>query len=102
MKKRIEGLDERENIDVIFKFLDSLFAEGLSRPRVLKYSTHLKVISERMGKPFREVDKEDIIRYLSKLEQSSYSPQTKRDYRVVLRRFFTFLGKEDLIRDHGK
>jgi integrase/recombinase XerD len=71
----------------------------LSKPRIVKYANHLKVLSERMGKNFMEVNKEDIITYLSDLERSKYSTYTKKDYKVVLKRFFHFLGKGELVKD---
>jgi site-specific recombinase XerD len=99
VKKRIEGLEQEGNAEIILKFLEKLFSEGISKQRVLKYGNHLKVISERMGKSFSEVDEEDIVRYLSQLEQSDYSEYTKRDFKVVLKRFFRYLGKEELTED---
>ena len=78
-KKRINCLDEKENIEIILKFLDKLYAEGMSKTRVLKYANHLKTISERMKKSFMDVDTNDITAFLSELEQSEYAPHTKRD-----------------------
>ena len=98
-KKRITTLENKENIKTIEKFLKKLFAEGLSKPRVIKYANYLKTIAEKIGKSFMEVNEEDIINFLSHLEQSNYSEWTKRDYKVVLKRFFRFLGKEELMKD---
>ena len=99
VKYRIEGLEEDENIELILKFIKKLFAEGLSKPRIVKYANHLKVLSEKMGKNFMEVNKEDIITFLSDLERSKYSTYTKKDYKVVLKRFFHFLEKGELVKD---
>lgn len=98
-KRRIGELQEKDNPELILKFLEKLFAEGLSKPRVIKYANHLKKISQKMGKSFLEVDEEDITWFLSELEQSDYSEHTKKDYKVVLRRFFRYLGKEELVKD---
>ncbi|MBU7015920.1 MAG: hypothetical protein HXS44_00310, partial [Theionarchaea archaeon] len=46
-----------------------------------------------------DVNKEDIITFLSDLERSKYSTYAKKDYKVVLKRFFHFLGKGDLVMD---
>ena len=98
-KKRIKQLKEKENVEIILKFLDELYAEGMSKTRVIKYANHLKVISEKMGKSFPKVDKDDMTAFLSELEQSTYAPHTKRDYRIVLKRLFCFLGKGDLVKN---
>jgi len=99
VKARIELLKQKENIETILKFLNELYAEGMSETRIVKYANHLKVLSEKMGKSFLDADKDDITAFLSGLEQSKYAPHTKRDYRIVLKRLFCFLGKEDLVKN---
>ncbi len=98
VERRLKSLKEGGNGDLILKFMNKLFAEGLSKPRVVKYANHLKVVSEKLGKSFLAVTPDDITTFLSELEQSDYSVYTKRDYKIVLRRFFKFLGKEELIK----
>ncbi|MGD2247869.1 MAG: hypothetical protein PVF58_05645 [Candidatus Methanofastidiosia archaeon] len=97
LKKKIENFDNRGNSEIILKFFDQLFAEGLSKPKVLKYGFHLKCISKSID--FNTATKEDIVQFLSELEQSDFAEQTKRDYKVVLRRLFCYLGKEELVED---
>ena len=96
VQRRIEYLEE-DNTELILTFLDRLFAEGMSKTRIVKYANHLKVISEKMGKSFLDVDDGDITAFLSWLEQSDYAPHTKRDYKTVLKRLFYNLGKEELV-----
>ena len=98
LKKRIESLKEKDNPEIILKFMDSCSAEGLSLINIVKLGNHLKPISEKMGKSFLDVDKDDITAFLSNLERSNYSPYTKTDYRVTIKKFFTYLGKEELVR----
>jgi len=98
-KKRIEELPINENAVLINEFLDQLFAEGLSKLRILKYANHLIVIARKINKPFTNVERKDVINFLSYLEQSNYAPHTISDYKGVLRRFFRFLGKEEMIAD---
>jgi integrase/recombinase XerD len=97
VQRRIAYLEEEDNTELILTFLDRLFAEGMSKTRIVKYANHLKVISEKMGKSFLDVDDRDITAFLSWLEQSDYAPHTKRDYKTVLKRLFRNLGKEELV-----
>jgi integrase/recombinase XerD len=97
LKKKIGNLDNRGNSEIILKFFNKLFSEGLSKPRVLKYGFHLKRMSESID--FNTATKEDIVQFLSELEQSDFKEQTKRDYKVVLRRLFFYLGKDELVKD---
>ncbi|MBU7016297.1 MAG: tyrosine-type recombinase/integrase [Theionarchaea archaeon] len=96
-KTKIEELDNEGNKGIILKFLKQLFAEGISEARVLKYSTHLRLISKFID--FQNATKEDIIEYLSELEQSKYAEHTKHDYKVALKRIFNYLGKNELVKD---
>lgn len=98
-KRRIKELSISENAVLINEFLKLLSAEGLSKPRILKYANHLIVIARKMNNPFKNIERKDVINFLSCLEQSNYSPHTISDYKGVLRRFFRFLGKEDMISD---
>jgi site-specific recombinase XerD len=99
VKRRIQTLKEKDNISIILNFLDTLFAEGISKPRVIKYANHLKTMSEKMKKSFLEIEKKDITAFLSTLEQSDYAAHTKRDYRIVLKKFFSHLGKGNLVKN---
>jgi integrase/recombinase XerD len=97
LTKRVKNFDNKENSEIILKFFNKLFAEGLSKPRIIKYGYHIKLISKSID--FSTATEEDIVEFLSKLEQSDYAEQTKRDYRVVLRRLFFYLGKDKLVED---
>lgn len=98
VQERLKNLKESGNGDLILKFMNKLFAEGLSKPRVAKYANHLKIVSEKLGKSFLKVTPDDIVTFLSELERSDYSIHTKKDYKVVLKRFFKFLGREELVK----
>lgn len=94
---RINGIKNhehcsKENAEVLLEFHEFLFADGLSIPRVGKYLRHLCKIDKVMEKSFEEVDKKDVISFLSWLERSDYSEWTKKDYKVVLKRFFRWMN----------
>jgi len=87
-------LSER-NIRLIRDFEKALFSKGLSAARVKKYLDHLRKIGEWLGKNLDEAEKEDIEELVYKIERSNYSPYTKHDYRVVLKRFYRWLRKSE-------
>ncbi|MDD4353375.1 MAG: tyrosine-type recombinase/integrase [Candidatus Nanoarchaeia archaeon] len=76
------------NKDILLKFHNQLFAEGLSIPRVVKYLTLLCQIDKKINKDFTKVDKQDIVDYLTWLETSHYSEYTKKDFKVTLKKFY--------------
>jgi len=84
------------NAELIRRFEERCFSEGLSKVRVVKYLQSLRKISEWLGKDFDEADKADIERLVGRLEGSDYSAWTKHDYKVALKRFYRWLrGGED-------
>ena len=87
-------LSER-NIRLIRDFEKALFSEGLSAARVKKYLDHLRKVGEWLGNNLDEAEKEDIEELVYKIERSDYSPYTKHDYRVVLKRFYRWLRKSE-------
>ncbi|MBI2076272.1 MAG: site-specific integrase [Candidatus Aenigmarchaeota archaeon] len=94
--KRIGNFKTSEqNKKTILKFCDYLFSEGLSRARVIKYISHLKKISELVKKDFEDADREGIERIFRTIETSPLADYTKKDYRVICKRFYRWLRKSD-------
>lgn len=59
-----------ENKELILKFHDHCFSEGLSLPRVLFYIRKLHKLAILLSKSFREATREDIEEVVGKLERS--------------------------------
>jgi site-specific recombinase XerD/ribosomal protein S27AE len=72
-------------------FEKALFSEGLSLVRVEKYVNTLRKIGEMLGKDFDKASKKDIEDLVYRIERSSYSPWTKHDYKVALKKFYKWL-----------
>jgi len=83
------------NSELIKRFEDYCFSEGLSEARVVKYLQSLRKIAEWLGKDFDKATKEDIERLVKRLERSDYSAWTKHDYKVALKRFYRWLNGGD-------
>lgn len=82
----------KNNKESILKFIDSCYANGLSEHRVAKYLSLVRSIAEKINKDFDKVTKDDITKYLSYLERSDYAENTKRDYKIALKRFYKWLN----------
>ncbi len=87
------GVLGEENSRVILEFYGQLVAEGVSAARRLKYLITLRTISTLIGKPFSKATKDDVVRFVGTIEQRSYSEWTKRDYKVLLKRFYKWFRK---------
>ena len=80
------------NKELILKFENYLFAEGLSKIRVVKYLSQLNMISKLMNVDYPDVTKDDIQFLIAEIEKSDRSDWTKHDYRVTIKRFFRWLN----------
>lgn len=81
----------------IKEFSEYLLAEGLTKTRVEFYLRRLYKIAKFFGKKkFERARKEDIIKFLSKIEKKNYSEWTKHGFKVTLKKFFRWLrGTEE-------
>lgn len=95
LSKLKSGLLGDENSRVILEFHGQLVAEGIGLARRVKYLQTLRYISTLLKKPFSEVTKEDVIGFIGTIEQRDYSEWTKRDYKVLLKRFYKWFRKCD-------
>lgn len=83
------------NEKLVRKFLADIESEGLSKARIEKYSYILAKISKMLGKNFEKTNENDIRELVRRIETSSYSPWTKHDYKVAIKRFYKWLRKTD-------
>jgi site-specific recombinase XerD len=85
-----------QNKKYILNFQKRCFVEGIGKPRVIKYLYHLRDLAKWLKKDFREATKDDIESLILKIQESDYSDNTKKDYKVALKKFYKFLcGGED-------
>ncbi|MDG6243594.1 MAG: site-specific integrase [Methanolobus sp.] len=83
------------NKEVISRFADHCFTEGVSEHRVLKYISKLKSIALSIEVDFDKADEKVIRRYIANLERSDKSEWTKHDYKVALKKLYKWLFDED-------
>jgi site-specific recombinase XerD len=83
------------NRDAIMEFIDFCKAKGIGKKRMVKYIYTLMNISQMLGKPFKEAGKQDIIRFLGRIEEHGFSEWTKHDYRVIVKRLYKWLEGGD-------
>lgn len=79
----------------LLEFYEYLVASGLSRGRILKYLYHLQKMGGWLGKSFKDATKKDIIKLVQIIETQDYTPHTKHDYKIVVKRFYQWLRSSD-------
>lgn len=87
----------QENKDLILKFENTLFAEGLKPVRVQKYLVQLNILAQILDKNFSEMDFDDVQALVADIERSDRSDWTKHDYKITIRKFFRWVGKDELV-----
>jgi site-specific recombinase XerD len=86
----------RHNAELISRFAEHCTARGLGKARIVKYLGHLRRIAEWLGKDLEGATRQDIERLVYRIETSEYSPWTKMDYKVIIKRFYKWLlGKDE-------
>ncbi len=82
----------RENKEMILTFADELMIQGISKPRIVKYLSSLKIIASCLGKSFDNVTTEDLRGFVARLQQNGkLSAWTRHDYKIVLKRFYKWV-----------
>ncbi|MHA1832996.1 MAG: tyrosine-type recombinase/integrase [Candidatus Baldrarchaeia archaeon] len=72
-------------------FVEYLLAKGVSKPRVIKYVNQLVVLARMTRKPFERLKRRDIEELVRKVNEADYSEHTKRDFKIILKRFYQWL-----------
>jgi len=103
-KRRLERVLERVNALNHNKGLFLRFErfmrieEELSITRIERVFVNLLKINKWMrNKDFSGFKKTDIIKVLEKIHSKNYSPYTSQTYKTVLKKFFRWLGKPELV-----
>ncbi|MDI6798938.1 MAG: tyrosine-type recombinase/integrase, partial [Candidatus Aenigmarchaeota archaeon] len=85
----------RRNKELIFRFHDDMFAEGLSTARVLFYMNRLWNIARWVNKDFDKLTEGDLKTLVRKIQSMNYKEATKLDHNVVIKKFFKWLDGDD-------
>src|SRR4030067_3262995 len=87
----------RSNKQHIFEFESYCFAEGLSTARVLKHLTELKLLADMAGNDFQNMTRQEMMKLVEHIERMKRAERTKQDYKKLIRKFFKWMDKGDLV-----
>lgn len=80
------------NKKLISDFNNFLILENISKGRLIRYMWTLKVVAERMNMDLDKANIDDIKAFVASIQQrSDYSPETKKAYKIAIRRFYKWL-----------
>lgn len=93
---RFKLIGERDR-ELILEFITSLGV--LSERRRQKYRVYLGKIGYDLGKPFEQASRKDLLDYLNAVSASEeFSPDTKRDVRLIAKRFFKWMRDDEFVK----
>jgi integrase/recombinase XerD len=90
------GLLSPEDQQLVREFIDSLGTLGPRR--IEKYEAYVGKIGYELGRPFREVTRPELIRYLNGIDSSAFSEDTKRDIRLIAKKYFRWLRNDEFVK----
>lgn len=99
-KRRLEGqlelVKRQENISSenkknILEFKDYLFSEGIGVAKIARYMVDARKYCVMLKKSVRMADETDMRRIIGEMEQTDLAAETKRCFKVFLRKFYRFL-----------
>lgn len=87
----------KNNETLIKDFIHKCELEEISKCRLGKYAYLLGRVSEWLGKDLNKTTKKDIEDLVLKIKNEYTNEWTIKDYKVVIRKFYRSIGKEDLV-----
>jgi len=89
---------QENNKKTILSFINECYAERLCAGRIYKLLYSILTLEKMLGKDFQQAEKEDLKELIRKIDSSpkNYTENTKKDFRVVIKKFYKFLnGNEE-------
>lgn len=84
--------------DMITSFRDQCFIDGLGEARISKYLLSIKVLADLIPAGLCDAPRPKIVSLLAGIERSEWSKWTKHDYKIALKKYLVFCGREDLVK----
>jgi site-specific recombinase XerD len=79
------------NKAIILRFKDYLLSEGIGIAKIERYFGDLMKFNRLLGKGFEKANKDDIRRVVSAIHQEPLSEETKRCFKIMLRKFYRMI-----------
>jgi len=98
LKTKIESSDiSKKNKKILINFYENCIATGLTMVTTLHYLRVLLNIGKSLNRNFDGATQQDIERVVAKIEKTGYKESTKNRYKMILKKFYKWLGKPRLV-----
>ena len=90
--KRLENSTiSTNNQKILLKFKDQCLCDGISYGKTDAYLFYLVKFTGMLKKPLEGIGKEDIIKVISELNQTTYSEETKVSFKIAVRKLYKMI-----------
>lgn len=79
------------NRKIALTFKDYLLSEGIGLAKIERYLGDILKFNRLLGLPFEKAGKEDIRRVVSAVHQQEWSEETKRCFKIMIRKLYCFI-----------
>jgi site-specific recombinase XerD len=88
------SISKQDKTDLV-SFHNFCFSTGIGPAKIQRYLFDLEKIAHLKGKTFRDCDKKDVQNIIVKLEKTDYADETKRGFKIGVKKFFKWLRDID-------
>lgn len=97
MQRQIAMIQEHPGISeinkkTVFEFKDYLLSEGIGTSKIARYLSDIKKLCLMVQKPLEQATEGDLRKAVGQIEQSELAPETKRAFKILVRKLFRFIG----------
>jgi site-specific recombinase XerD len=93
LAKKLIILSRNKNLAI--KFKDYLISEGIGFAKIARYLLDVIKLDKILKKPFDKANKEDLRRVVAEIEQSCLAPESKKTFKIMLRKLYRFIRNID-------
>lgn len=79
------------NKKLVFEFKDYLLSEGIGAAKISRYILDARKFCRMFNRPVKQAVEADIRKIIGKIEQTDLAAETKKCFKVFLRKFYRFL-----------
>jgi len=92
-EKKIQNSDEfsKKNKEITKGFINDLIATNIGAAKASRYLTDVIKFNRMLGKDFDTANRDDIKRVFADLNRTDLSEETKRSFKIMVRKFYKFI-----------
>ncbi len=96
LKRQLELLQLEKDISLtnkkqIIKFKDYLLSEGIGIAKIARYMIDARKYCRMLDKPVKTATESDIRKIIGTMEQTGLAAETKKTFKIFIRKFYRFL-----------